>query len=100
MYSEIKRILDHYKTLQYVSETFDMGNQVIEHFKKQAKLIKINKMEDLDINKPFLISSVEFWKFEGNEKINAYKTRLQYTYPVVMLLPDDFSLELDDILKS
>ena len=83
-----------------MSETFEEGNQAIKFFKSEGKFTEIRAMNDLDVNKPFLISSVEFWKFEQHEKVKSYKTRLQYTYPVVMLLPDDFSLDLEKILKK
>ena len=37
LYNEIERILKHYKNIQYVSETFDFGNQVIDFYKKKKK---------------------------------------------------------------
>ena len=100
IYDEIKRVLDHYGIIQYVSETFEEGNQAIKFFKSEGKFTEIREMNDLDVDKPFLISSVEFWKFEQHEKVKSYKTRLQYTYPVVILLPDDFSLDLEKILRK
>ncbi len=99
LYDEIERILDYYGSLQYVNETFQVGNEVIDYFKTNNSLVKIDNFENLNLDKPLLISSIEFWKYEDHPKTKSYKTRLQYTYPVVMLLPDDFSLETPAILE-
>ena len=62
-------------------------------------MIKITDLNKIDFSIPFLISSVEFWKYEQKSITKKYKTRLQYTYPVVMFLPDDFSLDIEKILN-
>lgn len=100
LYSEMERILKHYKSVQYINETFDVGNQVINFYKKNNKLIEITDLNKIDFSIPFVISSLEFWKYEKTSITENYKTRLQYTYPVVMFLPDDFSLETEQILNQ
>ena len=62
-------------------------------------MIEITDLNQIDFSLPFLISSLEFWKYEQKSITEKYKTRLQYTYPVVMFLPDDFSLNTEEILN-
>lgn len=100
LYSEIERILNYYGSLQFINETFQVGNEVIDYYKTNNSLIHIEDCNKINIKKPLLISSIEFWKFENHENVKSYKTRLQYTYPVVMFLPDDFSLETSDIVGT
>lgn len=101
-FDELGRALDEYGTLQYIDDGFPVGSNIIKHYKEIAggsTVRDLKSLDDLDISKPLVINSVEYHKHEEQLPGGAYKTRLHYTYPFVIFLPDEFDLEVPELLS-
>jgi len=99
VFDEIGRTLNYYNKVQFIDDSFDLGHQILNHYKKSNNLIEIIDIETIDTKIPLIINSVEYHKFESQLKNGEYKTRLQYTYPVVIFLPDNFNYETKDLIN-
>jgi hypothetical protein len=95
---EIARTLNRYGELQYIDEGFLIGKNIISHYSKTNTLIELLNINDLNIQKPLVINSVNYHVHEAKIPKGAYKTRLHYTYPFVIFLPELFDLSLEDLV--
>tara|TARA_B100000686_G_scaffold354471_1_gene464938 strand:+ start:6839 stop:8305 length:1467 start_codon:yes stop_codon:yes gene_type:complete len=101
-FDEIGRTLDHYGSLQFIDEGFMVGRNVLKHYvmeNEEGTLTEISNVADLDVSKPLVINSVDYHKHENQLPAGAYKTRLHYTYPFVIFLPDPFDLETVELIS-
>jgi hypothetical protein len=101
-FDEIGRTIDYYAELQYIDEGFSVGSNVLKHFEmicEDGTLIQMTDVSGLDLSKPLVINSVDYHKHESQLPAGAYKTRLHYTYPFVIFLPDVFDIEVTELVS-
>jgi hypothetical protein len=101
-FDEIGRTLEYYGSLQYIDEGFSVGSNVLKHYATTGddyELVEIKSLAELDSSKPLVINSVEYHTHESQLPSGAYQTRLHYTYPFVIFLPDAFDLEIPELIS-
>ena len=101
-FDEVGRTLDFYGALQYIDEGFSVGSNVLNHYvttRPGVEITEIKSVAELDPSKPLVINSVGYHKHESQLPSDAYKTRLHYTYPFVIFLPDPFDLEIPELIS-
>jgi len=99
-FDELSRIIKHYGSLQYIDDGFSTGTNILKYYSEQHSLIEIKEIKDVNHKLPLVINSVDFHKHESQIPAGSYQTRLHYTYPFVMLLPDLFNLETTELLNT
>jgi hypothetical protein len=102
-FDELGRTLDQYGTFQYIDDGFPVGSNVIKHYVETSgatiSIKEIKSVAELDLSKPLVVNSVDYYTHEEQLPTGAYKTRLHYTYPFVIFLPDEFDLEISELIN-
>jgi len=98
-FDEVARVLDYYETVQFIDDGFPAGQNIIRHYQEENTLLEIDDISDLNTTMPLIINAIDFYKHESLIPAGSYQTRLHYTYPFVILLPDNFNLETKDLIN-
>ena len=97
----IQRLVKDFKKVIYIDGSYkELDEKIPSRLKQRLHTVRMDEINaDLIKNRPIIISDHDFGEIErklGKEEL-AKRTRLQYTFPMVHLIPKRFDLDYETL---